>query len=349
MTKQNEPARKNTLIRTILKQDPDKAVVEQLGKILSGHPDLKIPLRDLSGAAARLKVELRRSFGKELERFYEKFLINCLKHKILSAEDWKALQQLKVLFGFSDASVERIHNKVIVRHYSKTVDEVLSDKKVHIHERTFLRFIQQKLNLPPAVAKQIYRDRAAELMKRTMAKVVLDKRLSPKEEKEIEELAQHLGVRMEVDENTRDILERYRLYWMIEKGEIPYIEVSIPLQRNENCYFMADANWCEVRSVTRTARYGKTKRSVEDQVARRTFHEFTPVDSGRIFLTNKRLLFFGNLREHTIPFARIKDFVPMEHGVQIHRKSGSNPFLQFDLGVEVFSLILARNLREQAN
>jgi hypothetical protein len=36
----------------------------------------------------------------------------------------------------------------------------------------------------------------------------------------------------------------------------------------------------------------------------------------------------------------------MENGVQIHRKSGTNPFLQFELGVDVFSLILARTLRD---
>jgi hypothetical protein len=161
-------------------------------------------------------------------------------------------------------------------------------------------------------------------------------------------LAHHLGVRLEVDERSKEILERYRLYWVIEKGEIPQIEVSIPLGKNENCYFVADANWCEVRAVTRTARYGRTKRSIEDQVARQTFQEFIPVDSGRIFLTNRRLIFYGNQSEHTIPFTRIKDFVPMEHGVQIHRKSGSHPFLQFDLGVEVFSLMLARILRDQS-
>src|SRR5262245_44961227 len=179
MAKQTEVSKKNSMIRTILKQDPDKAVVEQLGQLLTGYPDIKVPLTELSGAAARLKVSLRRSFGKELEKFYQRFLRNCLKHKILSPEDWKALHQLKVMFGFSDAMVGRIHNNVILRHYSKTVDEVLSDKKVTSKERSLLRFIQQKLNLPPSVAGQIYRDRASELMKRTMVQAISDERLSP--------------------------------------------------------------------------------------------------------------------------------------------------------------------------
>lgn len=304
-------------------------------------------MTELSGATARLKVELRRTFGKELEKFYEKFLLNCLKNKILSPDDWKALHQLKILFGFSDALVERIHNKVIVRRYSKTVEEVLSDKKVSHKERSLLRFVREKLNLPPGVASQIYRDKATELVQRTLVKALSDERLSPKEEREIETLAHHLGVRMEVDDKTKEILERYRLYWLIEKGEIPFIDTSIPLGKNEKCYFAADANWCEARSFTRTARYGKAaQQSGKDQIQRQTFQEFARVDSGRIYLTNKRLVFYGTSQERIILLAAIQDFVPMENGLQIHRKSGSHPFLQFELGVEVFSLMLARNLRE---
>ena len=153
-----------------------------------------------------------------------------------------------------------------------------------------------------------------------------------------------------MDEKTKEILERYRLFWLIEKGEVPSIETSIPMGKNEKCYFVADANWCEVRSITRTARYGlSAERSGKDQIKRQTTHEFTKVDSGRIYLTNKRVLFYGNKLEQAIALTQVKDFVPMGNGIQIHRKSGNHPFLQFDLGVEVFSLMLARNLRDLAN
>ena len=174
-------------------------------------------------------------------------------------------------------------------------------------------------------------------------------RLSPSEEKELESLAHHLGVQIDYDERTQNILDRYRLFWLIEHGEIPEIESAIKLNRNEKCYFTADANWCELRAITKSARYGSTTRLAfdhADQVQRQLFHELNVKDSGRVYLTSKRIVFSGENRQRIIPYGRIKDFIPMENGVQIHRVSGKDPFLQFALGVDVFSLILARVLRD---
>ncbi len=348
MALEQEALKKKTLIRSILKKEPNRSVVDELGKILVGYPDLKVPLKELANATARLKVELRRSFGKELKKFYRKFLEKCLADKVLSPDDWKSLQQLKSLFGFSNATIEQIHNQVVMRHYSKTVEQVLSDKKLSPRERSFLKSMQQNLKLLPAVAERIYRDRAAELVQRTLVSALSDARLSPAEEEELDQIAHHLGVRLDYDEKTKSILDRYRLFWLIEHGDVPVIESPLPLPRGEKCFFTADANWCELHAVTRSARYGRTRPATDegDQVQRHMFHELSKLDSGRILLTNRRILFSGEKRRRIIPLARIKDFVPMENGVQIHRKSGTNPFLQFELGVDVFSLMLARGLRD---
>src|SRR5688500_19978182 len=105
---QQEAIKRKSLIRSLLKKEPDKTVVEELGKLLVGYPDLKVPMKELATAAARLKLELRRNFGKELSKFYMKFLEKCLEDEVLTPEDWQALHQLKILFGFSNAQAERI-------------------------------------------------------------------------------------------------------------------------------------------------------------------------------------------------------------------------------------------------
>jgi hypothetical protein len=341
---------RKSLIRALLKKEPDKTVVDELGKVLIGYPDLKVPLKDLASATARLKVELRRNFGKELAKFYSKFLEKCLQDEILSPADWRALHQLKILFGFSNAHAEKIHNQLVMRHYSKTVEQAIADKKMDPRERSFLKKMQQDLKLHPTVAEKIYRDKASEMVQRTFVSALSDQRLSPSEEDELETLAHHLGVKIDYDERTQNILDRYRLFWMIENGEIPAIDSAIKLNRNEKCYFTADANWCELQAITKSARYGSTtpRQAFDhgDQIQRQLFHELNVKDSGRIYLTSKRIVFSGEKRQRAIPHSRIKDFIPMENGIQIHRPSGNNPFLQFELGVDVFSLILARVLRD---
>ena len=345
---QKDVTKKKALIRSILQKNPNKIVVEELGTLLVGHPDLKVPLKDLASATARLKLELRRNFGKELTKFYRKFLENCLRDQVLSPSDWKALHQLKTLFGFTNAQVERIHNKTVMRHYRKSVEQAISDKKLNPRERTFLKTMQQSLRMPPKVAERIYRDKAAELVQRTVMSALSDKRLSPNEEAELDQLAHHLGVQIDVDDKTQDILDRYRLFWLIENGEIPSIESAIKLNKNEKCYFTADANWCELQTITKSARYGRTgsDSSEGDLVQRQRVQELNIKDSGRLYLTGKRIVFSGEKRLRSIPYSRIKDFVPMENGVQIHRKSGTHPFLQFELSIDVFSMMLARLLRD---
>src|SRR5262249_16065379 len=172
-------------IRRLLKKHPDPNVVEELGKLLVGNPDLKVSLKELSTSAPRLKVAFRLKFGAELERFYRSFLRRCLKDKVLSSEEWKALQTLKGLFGFSDSFVEKVHNEEVIRFYRQGIDQALTDKKLMPEERSMLKFIREKWNLPPELARQIYRDKASELIERALRNVLSDKRLSPKEEKEL--------------------------------------------------------------------------------------------------------------------------------------------------------------------
>src|SRR3990172_6431605 len=136
-TKAGSP-KKKSIIQKILKKEPDGAVVEELGKLLVSDPDLKVPLKEMLSTRARLKVELRRQFGAELEKFYARFLERCLTDRILKTEEERALHRLKILFGLSDATVSRIHNHVVQRLYSKTVGQVLSDKGLDKKQRAFL-------------------------------------------------------------------------------------------------------------------------------------------------------------------------------------------------------------------
>jgi hypothetical protein len=66
------------------------------------------------------------------------------------------------------------------------------------------------------------------------------------------------------------------------------------------------------------------------------------IDSGSMYLTNKRLIFMGQKGNKTIPINKILDFKPFKNGVDIQKDSGKSPFLQFEKNVDVFSAILSR-------
>ncbi|HJZ12080.1 MAG TPA: hypothetical protein VJ521_08015, partial [Acidobacteriota bacterium] len=260
-----------------------------------------------------------------------------------------ALQRLKIMFGLTDASIARVHNQVVRRLYRKSLEQVLSDKKWDPSRKAFLRSVEERLKLPANVADRIRRDKISDWVGSAFVKALSDERLSPEEDKELEILANHLGVELEFDEKTKNRLDRYRLYWLIDNGEIPVIETAIPLRKNEKCYFAADARWCELRTVTRKARYGAPGMQQSEQqshIQSKTFQEIVPIEEGRVYLTSKRVFFYGPKKQRSILLSHIQDFVPMDNGIHIHRKTGASPFIELELGIDIFALILARRLRD---
>jgi len=57
-------------------------------------------------------------------------------------------------------------------------------------------------------------------------------------------------------------------------------------------------------------------------------------------------VYFAGKKKKSLRFSGINDFHPYLNGVQIHGKTEESPFLQFKHGVDVFSLMLFRLLRE---
>ena len=72
------------------------------------------------------------------------------------------------------------------------------------------------------------------------------------------------------------------------------------------------------------------------------------IDTGTMYLTNKRLILMGSRKNSTIRLNRILDFTPYRNGVDIQKDSGKSPFLKFDHDVDVFCLYLDRALRDSA-
>ena len=131
--------------------------------------------------------------------------------------------------------------------------------------------------------------------------------------------------------------------------------MNINLQRNETCYFRAETGWHEYRRVTRRIRYGGP--TVRLRIAKGVYWRMgdlgvqtgsddvlTRVDSGSLFLTNKRLIFMGSRKNTTIRLSKILDFTPYKNGVEIQKSSGKSPFLEFEQGVDVFCMMLGRVL-----
>lgn len=353
-----EPLKTPNLLQRVLNRKPKKNIIVEINNRLAQASSIRqVTVGDVQAIADNYKVNLQKEFPKELALFYENYLKHCLIDKTLTEEETAELSHLKHLLGLNDKAIDKIHKEVAEAVYHESINEAISDGRLDPHERTFLEKLQRELKLPDEIAQKIYAEKATKHLETYFQTTITDERLSPEEEGEVRAIAKSLGIKPVHDDKTKHLLERYRLYWLIENGDIPEIDVDIKLQRNEKCYFSCNTEWHEHRKVTRRIQYGgpvlrfKLLPGLYWRMGDLGFRQISDdvlahIDTGRLFLTNKRLIFMGSRKNTTIRLNKIIDFTPYKNGVDIQKDSGKSPFLKFGTDIDIFSMILGRVIQE---
>jgi hypothetical protein len=70
------------------------------------------------------------------------------------------------------------------------------------------------------------------------------------------------------------------------------------------------------------------------------------VDSGKLYLTDARLLFCGSMSNKTIRFKSIVDVIPSKGYVQIVKDSGKSPIITLSTDLDIFIALLARMIQD---
>lgn len=309
-------------------------------------------------------VSLAEAYGADLHRhqdglaaLYRQFLEHCVRDRRLSDAELADLAHLKAVLQLTDGVIERLHDDVAGRVYGEAVAAAIADRRLDPEERQFLARLRAQLHLDESIARRIHAQKARGLVEQLVRAAEEDERLSPDEEAELEALARNLRVEIRLGPRTRRRLDKFRLYWLIENGELPEIAVSLPLLRGERCHFALDADWHEPRKRTRRVRSrGPTLRlkiargaywRVGDLGVKRVGEDvMTFLDSGRVVITNRRLLFRGAARDRSLRVSSISDFTAYCNGVEIERASEPSLFLRMGRDVDLFAMILGRVIRD---
>jgi hypothetical protein len=260
-----------------------------------------------------------------------------------------------------------IHNEAARLIYQESFEETIADGRLNSDETVFLETLQRELRLSQEAAQRIYSTTAQEYLARYLQVAISDERFSPKEEEEINAISKSLGVRITYNEETKSLLDRYRLYWMIEHEALQEIEVGIKLQRNEKCYLHCDVDWYQYkrRKLDNARPAIGTHQVRDDRPMLRTpicqpcywrmnrlglqiisDDVMTQIDSGRLFLTNKGLIFRGTQENITIGVTEILDLIPYQNGVEIREESGQKLFLGFSRDIDIFAVTLGRVIQD---
>ncbi len=247
------------------------------------------------------------------------------------------LRRLRDLLGLKDLDIASVERSVLDPIYRGQLKSAVADALITPEEKTRLNQLVTKLRLPSSVVEAIRKEEIQPLFQRAFDRAIEDRRLAPDEETQLAQIAQDLGTKITYDEPTTKLLDRYRLLWRIENGELPDLPVEIRLQRGERAHFAAPASHHEFRTVTTSIGYagptaririakGVYWRMGKLGLQRSTKEVLKQLDTGTLYVTGKRLILDGAAKTTNIPLRRVMNFTPYADGIRIEKDSGKDQF-----------------------
>jgi hypothetical protein len=351
--------RAQTFFQRLFKVLPTENAIIELNNLLSQKEAASICVDDVKQIASKYKVDIYKNYHNDFLSFYSDYLAYCLKDKKLSEDEIKALDNLKYIFFLNDNDTKKIHHEAAGKIYKREVHKAVEDGKLDAEEEKFLLDLEKKLQLPHDLAMSIYGENAQELLVKTVKGIIADEKLSPDEEKQIQALSENLHIKLTLDDATKALLDKYKLFWQIDNGILPVDDSGINLAKSEVCHFSKNSViWNEQRAVTRRVSYSGLSYRVNickglswriGDISPEIISEdvWKVIDAGSLYLTNKRIIFMGTKGNKTIPFKKILDFTVHTNGIDIQKDTGKSPFLEFDTAADVFGMILGKLLMSE--
>jgi hypothetical protein len=328
---------------------PKENAIIAINNLLASQGLSSFSAQNVKQIAFDYKVDFRKEFLPDLWGFYKYFLLYCLNDKFLSNQEIQELSCLKEALSLTDVEVNTIHNEVTGELYKMEVEKVIQDGRLSEEEKNFLKQIQQNLKINDSYADRIFKESANELMKKVLDEALSDNLLTEEEEHELEEIKKSLNIEVVLEGSIRANFEKCRLFWQIEKGNLPKIETDLFLE-DECCHFFTKAEWLEqkkssklngnsglINKIALGAHWKVNQSDLKPELE----DIWATMDSGKVYITDKQLIMSGNEGEKSLSLKDIVDFWAYGNGINIVAKE-KTIFLQFRYHIDIFAMILGK-------
>lgn len=305
--------KKPSFLQSIFRQNPEENALIELNNLIASGGIESISPETLENIEARYDLSLTDRFGLNLEEFYAVALNHYLANFKMSEQESAKLRQLATALRLNEKTTEYFHLEIGKLSYRKCFIITLNNGEFTKASEDYLKDIQQHLNLPEEAEKAISKEVRSQHLLDYFNKMVADQRVSPQEEAAFKQKAKSLNINPEHNPETRKQLKNFRQYWSLENEELAAIENIFEIQKSETCYLVLNRiQFYEPRS--NRSKYGGTYDKL--------------IDSGTLYLTQKRILMIGLEKNYTIKLDNIIRAQKSSDGMTIHKMTGRNPTIK---------------------
>ncbi|MEN6309750.1 MAG: hypothetical protein ABFD91_18540 [Anaerohalosphaeraceae bacterium] len=310
-----------TLIQKIFSRPCKDNVLTEINNLFANTSEMAhVTVERILAIGEKYKVDIYHEYGEELRAIFAGYLKYTLQDGQLSSVEVGNLRHMQTIFYLSRETVKSIQQNVCHELYAKQLEEAASDGKLNEVERQKLHRLKQYFQISDEDMVQMYKKEARKVMEGKIKEILKTGRYSPEDEKQLNDIANDFGSYVSYDQETRECLDICRRLWNIDNGILPEYNVPFDLQKEEKCHYYSSTNWYEIKNGEKHG-----------------------VDSGVLYVSNKRIIFMGEQKSLSVNIGRVIGFSPCEVGVEIQKTAGNN--LIFDVGNRVLAGILCTTLR----
>jgi len=339
-------------------RQPRMNAVIEMNNLLAERPVRETTIIEAAEIFGKYRIHPGKHLLEERLELYRQYLRHCLDDRLLTDREVDDLHHLRELLALDAERAEAAHHAVAAETMRGALDDVLG-ADLDQEKVDFLQRIDKDIRLPEDLARKIIDEKREAFIQGEIGKATADHRISPEEWEQVETLAKLLHITLQVEEPTQAVFDRMKMLWRLENDSLPVMEPDIYLQRGEICHFMSAGDWLESRTVTKRVNYGGLGYRVRIMkglycqggsvgLQRVTSEEIQTIDTGMVYVTNKRVLFNGGYKNMSLPLNRIISLVPYSDGLGVEKDRGRNPIFQIGEDAEIMAIILGRLLDEQA-
>jgi hypothetical protein len=316
---QIQPLRNKSFLQRLFRQEPAENAIIEVNNLLASD---SISAPQIAAIEQKNRLKLIEEFALNLQEFYVVRWNDWLKNGQSKTTIEQELNVLATLFHLTNT--DQLIQLVGKSWYCDKMNAILARKRVSNKDESELAILQEHVRLNPNTAKKLFDDARQQILETVAAPVIKRERLSPEDETTINKIAIDLHI------SAKPILKKlalYKHYWQLENLPLQPVTSNGQLQKSEQCYFEAkQVKWLETRS------------------AGRGYSQLEQVNSGTLYLTNKRLVFEGNTKNSTLPYGRIRNITQHSEGIEIQKDKGKNPILNFSTDTTAWMIIFKRLL-----
>ena len=306
--------------------------------LLAAAPDHgAVAAAELEALDATCGTKVRQRCADTLKTWYEAYVAMVLADGAVTGSEQTLLLRVAVAFGIPAAHATSELKAACGRYHASQVELALKADRPTAEIVEQLRQLEARLGLTEAeliAARTPVFARHIDFLIGDKASLAAP--VAPASARAIRDYALAFGFSLEDFPGVAERLTKGESRWQAEFGELVEVDAGLMLGKGEVCYWTSDAEFLQMKRVTVGLTYGGPSvripimkglswRMGSYRGMRHTEDQLVSIDHGQVYITNKRIIFNGPLKNLAIKLERIIDLAGYKDGFTVDQPTGISP------------------------